>query len=438
MLPSPSGRRAGDEGEMCSLALKNWYNVNYRDRSLLLSCLILGLMLILPMPIVAATPLPRPTMTTKTSSPVTVLERFFKTDTMSADWFTAEFLAALPIGQIQAIITQLKQELGAFKSVTPDGEGFVLQFSQGSISAQISLTAEGKVAGLFFGGPQRNFASLADAIGQFKALPGTVSLLVMEGKTIRASLNPTTALGVGSAFKLAVLDVLQSQIAAKKLTWETIVPLQSKFKSLPSGRLQTWPDGSVLTVQSLAAMMIAESDNTATDHLIQLVGRETIEAIAPRNKPFLMTREMFQLKAKGNQALLARYRAGTLVEKRSMLQSLAQQPLPGVAEFEGAQPNALDVEWLFEPGELCGLIDRVKELPLMSINPGIARAKDWRRVVFKGGSEPGVLNLTTGVEGTDGKWYCVAATWNADRVLDEGMFLGLYGGLIEVLRRNGK
>ncbi len=376
-------------------------------------------------------------MTTENLSPATVLERFFKTDTISADWFTAEFLAAIAIAKLQPLINQVKQELGTFETVGPDGEDFVLNFSQGSIPAQISLAADGKIERIFLGQSRRKVANLADAIDQFKSLPGTVSLLVTEGTTIRASLNPATVLGVGSAFKLAVLDALQSQIAAKKLTWQTIVPLQSQFKSLPSGRLQTWPDGSVLTVQSLAAMMISESDNTATDHLIQLVGRDKIEAIAPRNQPFLMTREMFQLKAKGNQSVLTQYRAGTLGQKRSILQSLAQQPLPAVSEFEGNQPNALDVEWLFEPGELCELIDRVGALPLMSINPGIARAKDWNRVVFKGGSEPGVLNLTTGLEGKDGKRYCVVATWNADRPLDEGQFVGLYGGVIEVLKQGG-
>jgi beta-lactamase class A len=409
----------------------DWYRIT--------SGLVLALMLALqPMPIEAATPILRPKMVAATLSPSTVLERFFRTESISADWFTPEFLAALPVSQLQPLIAQIQQELGAFEAIVVDGESFLLQFSQGSIPTQISLTTEGKIASLFFGPSRRKVANLADAIGQFKALPGTVSVLVMEGKTIRASLNPTTTLGVGSAFKLAVLDVLQSQIAAKKLTWQTIVPLQSQFKSLPSGRLQTWPDGSVLTVQSLAAMMISESDNTATDHLIQLVGREQIEAIAPHNRPFLMTREIFQLKAKRNQAILARYRAGNLAQKRSILQSLAQQPLPAVSEFEGAQPNALDVEWLFQPGELCALIDRVRKLPLMSINPGIASAKDWQRVVFKGGSEPGVLNLTTGLQAKDGKQYCVVATWNADRTLDEGKFFGLYGGLIEVLRRNGK
>jgi beta-lactamase class A len=367
-------------------------------------------------------------------SPAQALERFFTTDRVSADWFTPEFLQAVPIVQMEAIIAQFKQELGALESVAPEAEGFTLKFKQSTLPAQITLTADGKISGLFFSPPRQKVASLEAAIDQFKALPGKVSVLVMEGKTVRAALNPTYSLGVGSAFKLSVLDVLKSQIAAKKLTWQTIVPLQARFKSLPSGKLQTWPDGTTLTVQSLAALMISESDNTATDHLIQLVGRENIEATTTQNQPFLMTRELFQIKASGNKALLERYRKGDLAQKRIVLAELAKRPLPNVAEFEGVQPNALDVEWFFTPAQLCDRIDRLFDLPLMSINPGIARSPDWQKVVFKGGSEPGVMNLTTGLQGKNGQRYCVVATWNHDRPVDEAKFVGLYGGLIDFLK----
>lgn len=396
------------------------------------------LMLLLASPIAVAIPTPtslqKPPKSMTKSSPAQVLERFFKTDKAASAWFTPEFLVAVPIDQIQLIINQLKQELGVFESTMPDGEGFLLKFSKGSVPTQISLTSDGKISGLFFSPPRKKITSLEDAIAQFKALPGKVSVLVQEGQTSRASLNPTESLAVGSAFKLAVLDVLQSEITAQKLSWQTIVPLKTQYKSLPSGRLHTWPEGSYLTVQSLAAMMISESDNTATDHLIQLIGRENIEAISPNNKPFLMTRELFQLKGKGNRSLLDRYRGSNLQQKRSILIELAKQPLPNVSEFEGVPPNALDVEWFFTPTQLCQLIDRVSDLPLMSINPGVASPQDWQKIAFKGGSEPGILNLTTSVQAKDGKRYCVVATWNHELPLDEAKFMGLYGGLLVYLK----
>jgi hypothetical protein len=116
-------------------------------------------------------------------SPAQVLERFFTTDRVSADWFTPDFLQAVPIAQIEAIITQLKQELGAWESVLPEPEGFTLKFKQGTVPAQIVLTSDGKISGLFFSPSRQKVASLTAAIDQFKALPGKVSVLVMEGKT---------------------------------------------------------------------------------------------------------------------------------------------------------------------------------------------------------------------------------------------------------------
>ena len=70
----------------------------------------------------------------------------------------------------------------------------------------------------------------------------------------------------------------------------------------------------------------------------------------------------------------------------------------------------------------------------MSINPGIANPKDWERIAYKGGSEPGVLNFTTWLKGKNGKQYCVVATWNnSDAPVNEGKFAALYGGVISFL-----
>jgi hypothetical protein len=59
----------------------------------------------------------------------------------------------------------------------------------------------------------------------------------------------------------------------------------------------------------------------------------------------------------------------------------------------------------------------------------------WQQVSFKGGSEPGVLNLTTSLKAKNGKTYCVSATWNnAEAAIDETSFYILYSGILEGLR----
>jgi hypothetical protein len=83
--------------------------------------------------------------------------------------------------------------------------------------------------------------------------------------------------------------------------------------------------------------------------------------------------------------------------------------------------------------ELCGLLDKVAHLPLFSVNPGLAAADRWDRVAFKGGSEPGVLNLSTRVE-KDGGSHCVVATWNHQEPVSEDALFKPYGRLLASLR----
>jgi beta-lactamase class A len=367
-------------------------------------------------------------------TPKAALERLFTSEQIQTEWFAPDFLVQVPIEKVQKIITDLKKQLGSYQTTQKSDRDYLVIFTQGSVPAKIVLNPKGQISGLLFQSPQAKVASLEDAITQFKSLPGKVSVLVREGKTTKAELNPQTPLAVGSAFKLAVLKALKSEIASGKRSWKDVVQLHSRMKSLPSGMLQTWGDGSYLTVQTLAALMISISDNTATDTLINLVGRQKIESISTRNRPFLTTRELFVLKGKENRDLLKRYQTSNEAQRRAILKELTKKLLPNVSDFEGVNPVALDVEWFFTASELCGLMEEVADLPLMSINPGVANPQDWQKVAFKGGSEPGVLNLTTWLQAKNGKKYCVIATWNnSNAQLEESKFIGLYGGVITQL-----
>ncbi|MGB7380457.1 MAG: serine hydrolase [Rivularia sp. (in: cyanobacteria)] len=367
-------------------------------------------------------------------TPEATLEKLFTSEDIKAEWFASEFLAQVPINQIKTIIFGVKNQLGIYQGVEKDGNDYVVNFSQGSVATKIALNNKGQITGLLLQ-PGLKISSLSEAIAEFKKLPGKVGFIVKEDYSTIADFNAKTTLAVGSAFKLAVLKTLKVQIASGQKSWSDIVTLQEIDKSLPSGILQTWPDNSPLTLQTLANLMISMSDNTATDILIKQVGRESIESnYSQNNIPFLTTRELFTLKSSQNRKLLERYRQSDEKQRRQILAELANQPLPDVSEFIETNPNALDVEWFYNAEELCELMQEVADLPLMSINPGIANPKDWERVAFKGGSEPGVINLTTWLKGKNGKQYCVVATWNnSDAPVDEGKFAALYGGVISFL-----
>ena len=178
--------------------------------------------------------------------------------------------------------------------------------------------------------------------------------------------------------------------------------------------------------------MISISDNTAADALLHIVGREAVEAISPNSIPVLTTQELFKLKADGNEDLLAAYRAGDVTEKRAILETLATQPPPQVVQ----NTPILDVEWFYTSHELCDLMAQVQDLPLMSVQPGPASTQPerWSHIAFKGGSELGVLNLTTWLENAAGDTYCVVMTQNnPDGPVDEAQFVSLYRSLVAVL-----
>jgi beta-lactamase class A len=335
---------------------------------------------------------------------------------------------------VQSIVDTLKSTLGAFQDVEESGGTFTVRFSGELVPARISLNAEGRIQGLFFSPPRATASAGPEPIAeQLRQLPGQVSVVVLENGQDRVSAGGDQRGAVGSTFKLVVLAALREQIASGQRSWSDVVELRDEWKSLPSGVLQDWPSGTPLTLAAYAARMISRSDNTATDALINIVGRESVERFGGQNRPFLTTREAFALKNPVNSDLLDRYRTGSEVERRAVLAEAAVRPLPAAEVFEGGLV-APDVKWFFSPRELCGLMERVADLPLMSINPGLATAADWARVSYKGGFEPGVLNVTTWLEAKDGRSLCVSATWTNDTRLDENRFFLLVGSLMESLK----
>lgn len=370
-------------------------------------------------------------------SPRDAIARLFTSPQVQQEWFSSSFRRQIPLSQIENILNNIQQTLGAYQSVEKEGKDYQVIFAQGVVPTKIRLNSEGQIVTLLFQPPIANGISLEEAVEKYQELPGEVSFLVIEGDSTLAALNPDQPLAVGSAFKLAVLATLQQQINAGDHTWQDVVQLQPNWKSLPSGILQTWPDLAPLTLQTLATLMISQSDNTATDALIQILGKEKIEAFAPRNQPFLTTREAFTLKNPENKAFLERYRQGNTPSRRELLPQLREAPLPNPGIFQD-EPLATDVEWFFTGRELCNLMGNIANIPLMSVNPGIAKVDNWQRVAFKGGSEPGVLNLTTQLQSKAGKTYCVAATWNHSEALNESSFFTLYSSVITHLRENDR
>lgn len=384
-------------------------------------------------------PLPEVKETTKDKSPSapatpeSALARLFTEKRVDGEWFARSFANAVPPSKVQSIVDDIKSELGAFSGVEKSGEGWSILFAKGKVPAKIGLDGEGRIASLWFSPSELSKPlTMPEIEREIAALPGKVSYLVMTDGAKVSARDAETPMAVGSAFKLAILDALREKIDAKKAKWTDVIRLEDKHKSLPSGSLHTWPSQSPITLHSAAALMISVSDNTATDLLLDYVGRENAEKRAPGNSPFMSTRDAFALKAKANGALQARWRAGDAAAKKAMLPELAAVKLDADTKLEDSP--SVDVEWMFSAKQLCELLSKNKSLDVTRINPGVAKKKDWDVVAYKGGSEPGVLNLSSWVEKA-GKKHCVVTTWNDPKKdVDSGKLFSIHASLLATLR----
>ncbi len=361
-----------------------------------------------------------------------ILQMLFRDPQRAALRLAPSYASVMPPERLRAMAAGLERQGGALLDVTPAGDGFVVRLALADLPTKIALDEQGRIVRLLVTGfvPRATPEALAR---QFEALPGTVSLLVLRDGRQRVAYHADIPLAVGSAFKLVVLRGLLDAVAAHRLAWEQVVRLDPSWRSLPSGFLQGWPFGTPLTVATLADAMIAASDNTAADALIQLVGPGALDTLSPRNAPFLTTRALFTLKSRepadGAQAWLGM----TIAARRALLGRIADAPLPDPT-FLRDRPGSAP-EWYLTSRELCALLASLKDVPAFRINPGPALASDWRMVAFKGGSEPGVLDLSTYAVAPDGHAVCVTASWNDTQELDAARLLAPVAGMLHALAR---
>lgn len=379
--------------------------------------------------------------------------------TPPGDVFTDQFNAAVPEAQLRALTQQLTSQFGdieGVEAVTPlpaRGAAEVkIRFESAIAGGQMQLEQEPpyRVAGFrltdfeAIGGNE----SVAD---QLAALPGQTSLLFTrlgDGATPDLSVNADSPMAIGSTFKLYVLSALVRSIKRGEHRWDEVVPLDTR--SLPSGQMQDWPQGSPVTLHTLATLMISISDNTATDQLIEVLGRDAVEAeLAATGHadpsatlPFLTTRELFLLKSVPQR--LERYRGSSLEERRGLLKSLSESA-PDLKQVEAAfagGPQGIDVEWLASAEDLARLMDRLRSdaiaRGILAINAGVGDAAQagWKYIGYKGGSEPGVLNFTWLLSNAADDWFVLSMSWNdPDAAVGEAKFLSIAQ---QVLRKHAQ
>lgn len=363
------------------------------------------------------------------SSDEDAIRQLLGAGTVEETWFTPQFIAQVPLAQIREITEATREAIGPVTGIEKSSDGFVVHTTSHDMPVLIARDAGGAIAGLLLQPAVPHGVKLADATRVLDALPGQTAYLVTRNGETLVARNAEAPLAVGSAFKLAVLAALKEKIAAGAATWDQVVRLEARHISLPSGTLQLLPPGSPVTLHTLAALMIAISDNTATDALIDFVGRTRVAELLG-TPDLIETREMFMLKADAQTR--ARYLAAGQAERHVLHEELDARPLPAATDVPGQHVEG--IEYYVPLTRLCALMEKLGDEPVLGLNPGLAKKGDWARIGFKGGSEQGVLNLTTQVVDASGAAWCVAMTWNDDTALNETGGYAAYSALLAAIR----
>ncbi|HEX8447483.1 MAG TPA: serine hydrolase [Sphingomonas sp.] len=364
-----------------------------------------------------------------------------------AEIFTAAFLTDVPEPRLRAIAAQLAAQYGRAERIgriTPAGGtryDLTITYAQADVAATLTLepAAPARIAGLRITGGSARLPDLNAVVAALRTLPGATGLAVARlgdgAPALLAARDADRPQAIGSTFKLLVLAELVGAIDAGTRRWTDVVPLT--VRAVPSGILQDWPQDAPLTLHSLAALMISRSDNSATDTLVALLGRDRVAAMAgplgwpahPGNDPLLTTLEAAKLKAAAGGTLAVRYAGAGPADRRALLAgpvaALSRDAID-VATLE-TRPSAIaTIEWFASPNAVVHTLDWFRRtaarpgsaaaiaLALLAINPALPRtdAARFAYVGYKGGSEAGVLALSYLLRTPGGTWYAVSASWN--------------------------
>ena len=358
-----------------------------------------------------------------------------------APFFDTAFLAHVPLAQVRAIARSLVEQNGPAQRIesieAETANDAIISIGYARATVSIRLVVDPKepnlVTGLIVTGSVARDDTIEKLVADVAALPGAASLGMVElgagNPRWIAAYRRDAQMAIGSGFKLYVLAELARQAAAGTRRWSDVVPLGPP--SLASGITQKWPLAAPMTLHSLATLMISVSDNTATDTLIDVLGRAQIEEMMrdtghagqDRAMPLLKTVEAFSLKMPANDDLRLQWEQGDLAARRRLLAEAPDRLRIDRVDFAklGSAPTHIGtVEWFASPTDLIAILDRLRTQPapearaILAVNSGVdaLTAARFDYIGYKGGSENGVIALNYLVRDRRGRWFAVAGAWN--------------------------
>ncbi len=401
--------------------------------------------------------------------------------------FSPAFLAEVPADQLAALVPQLfslAEPPYSVESFEPSGDGLAAEAillgmdnRRLAVELVVAATAPNQIEGLLLTPAELEFPSpiTVDAIDdRLSELAPQSSLGVYDVTDGVCSavheIRTDATIVLGSVFKLWVLAALAHEVDEGRASWDETMLVTDQLRSTPNGDIYEMETGTEVSLQRLAEAMISISDNTATDMLLDRVGRPAVEAVLEpsgvadpgANIPMLSTGNLFALKFVPEAPNADDYRVLDETGRRALLEELDGAVLPWVGlelalnellETTNAdglstdEPRGFDIEWFATAADLCRTLVYLSELaetpglePVASIleladGGGLPFDRDrWPTVRFKGGSEPGVVAGAWWFEGPDGDRYVVAGgVANPDTAVNDLDTVLLLGSAIELI-----
>jgi hypothetical protein len=425
--------------------------------------LVLAALLAL-VPLTTQAQTPAPDLATSLQSRATALPQLLADGGDIGTAFTPDFIAAIPLAQIEQLFTSLRAQHGEpqrlVRLTRGPGAGTgtaIIAYARADITITLAVDATGRIAGMRIIDVAARDDTLPRIAQEIAALPGTTGwgiyrLGANAAPEQIAGAGDTAHLAIGSSFKLAVLGALDAEITAGRMQWDDVIRIDRR--SVPSGMLHEWPHDTPITLQAAAQLMIAISDNTATDLLIHHIGRERIEAFArqhgglsgPQAFPMLTTIEATVLKNPALGNARQSWLTGDEATRRATLASNAIMFVPANVDYSAfSRPADITrIEWFASADSMASLLswyahrasDTARDI--ISVNPGLpsAAAGRWDYVGYKGGSEPGVMAYNLLLSDAAGNSYAVVMSWNNENAsVEENVLSSLAARAAALLRQ---
>ncbi len=426
--------------------------------------LLFALLLLAAMPAPAR---PQPPPAGQQASPAlrSAAERvvaLLKGEARPADLFAATFRAQVPDAQIDGVVAQFTAQYGAVQGLagiepSSDQAGIIhIRYERAIVHMQLAVEPAPPwlISGLLLTGADMTGDTMEAVLGEIRALPGQTGFAIARLDTgapaVTTSIEPDRPLAIGSTYKLFILAELSRQVQAGQRRWSDVVTVDRS--SIGGGTVAGLPRGAPITLHTLASLMISVSDNSATDILLRVAGRENVERMMAamgvrdpaRNRPLLSTLELGLIKAAPANAFALWQQASEATRRRLLAGDYAATDASriDIALFAGNPVRIDTVEWFASPADLARVMDWLRlhaddgAKAILAISPGLPQRDRaaLQYAGFKGGSEPGVANLTYLIRTRSGGWYAVSVGWNNPAApVDNNRLAGLAARAIRLL-----